>query len=644
MKAFIGHSFDEKDETLVDKIISFLSQREIQCESGLKAQNKSVSEKVKQRIDRNDIFIGIFTVDKPIECVRSLADRIMRRTVLPDFTTSNWVIQESGYAIGKGKSTIFLVEKGVYKFPELQGDAELILFARDKAGLNDALLKLLDILKTGKTVVGEPQTATTQSGDTKKENSDKDIEKQDKLPWNELFDAHDAGKIVDARKIYDEKIRSKLNEKMTKLWDIVLLRWEYCSGDASVLTRLEEVAEKEQSFTVFWQIGICHEFTNKYNEARQNFTKCLQLAGTDLEKVDATIRIAECYSANKEYPLAINTLLDALNNKGFQKHYGKIYKALVEIAQEKEDGYLFTMFSEKTLDINPVDTKLRFNLAYKYGNIDKPDLATYHYKNLLKIEDDSMGLNNIAVEYDNLSIKTKSISYFEKAVENKNPLAHANLANRYIEQGFAEAADALLKKADELSKDGKDVHQNVGYSKNKLRLLREEDEKKEKEIMALAEQKQKFRVKHAEAYCLKHQELQNELADIWMIKNAWNIKFTFDKGKNTFVGQDLIEKEESIPSGLGILLSAPYGLGTPEASKIKICKIRKIRIEGVLYNFSGNYSLTITEEKKGVASYEKPEEVYSANGLLIINGDFKRIDVMEEDSKKQCYFEKWDKQ
>ena len=47
MKAFIGHSFDEKDEDVVNKIKSIIASSEIECVSGDKVQNSSVAEKVK---------------------------------------------------------------------------------------------------------------------------------------------------------------------------------------------------------------------------------------------------------------------------------------------------------------------------------------------------------------------------------------------------------------------------------------------------------------------------------------------------------------------------------------------------------------------------------------------------------------------
>lgn len=64
MKAFVGHSFDEKNSLIVDKIIKFLESTGITCETGEKAQNKSIADKVKERILNNDVFVGIFTCDQ----------------------------------------------------------------------------------------------------------------------------------------------------------------------------------------------------------------------------------------------------------------------------------------------------------------------------------------------------------------------------------------------------------------------------------------------------------------------------------------------------------------------------------------------------------------------------------------------------
>lgn len=391
MKAFIGHSFDERDEALINKICAFLTQRDVHWETGLKAQNKSVSDKVKERIDRNDFFIGIFTINAPIGKRISLFDRLKGKTKTLDFTTSNWVIQESGYAIGKDRGIILLVEKGIYKFPELQGDIEYIPFSKDKAGLNEALLRLGDMIQD--IIAGKPKISQgVLSGPKHMEEDDKDTEKKETdtktkkhIPYGEMFDAHEKGDIKKAKEVYNEKIRKHLEEKGTELWDAVIKRWEYCAGDVSALKELEKIAEDKKSRETLWQVGICYEFADKYNIAAEKFTKCLELAQNDFDAVDAIVRIAQCYMHEKKFELAIDNLIAATNEASFRDYYEKIYRTLISIAKDMEDDYLFTMFSEKALDINPVNTKIRFNLAYKYGKIDKTDLAIYHYRKLLRV-------------------------------------------------------------------------------------------------------------------------------------------------------------------------------------------------------------------------------------------------------------------
>ena len=215
MKAFIGHSFAEQDENLINNIKSFLAQRGVQIETGEKAQNKSIAGKVKERIDRNDVFIGIFTIERLL-AGKNIASWF-KKSKQYEFTTSNWVLQESGYAIGKGKELIFLVEKGIARFPELQGDAELIYFTHDKAGLNEALLKLLDMVQgmSLPRAMAKQEQLLNQDQESVAETEDKAKAQQQSanktLPWKDVFEAHDEGKIDKAKEIYDKSIKNKLH-------------------------------------------------------------------------------------------------------------------------------------------------------------------------------------------------------------------------------------------------------------------------------------------------------------------------------------------------------------------------------------------------------------------------------------------------
>lgn len=657
MKAFVGHSFDDRDQPLVDKIISFLSKRDIVCETGEKAQNKSVSEKVKERIVRNEIFIGIFTIDKEI-----ILDDYMKQNKIVSFikkfnlkkskseepkrafSTSNWVIQESGYALGKDKEAIFLVEENIYKFPELQGDKELIYFSRDN--LDPLLLKLSEVAQdiksrsqVGMQVVSQPLPEPKE--DQKLEDM-KETEKKKKLLFNEMFDAYEQGDIKKADEIYQNKIRKELDEEKILFWDAIILYWEYCAGDAEALTALEKLAADKKNPDIERQLAHSYEFGDKNEEARKSYLRGIGYTEDVAEKVGFLINIAKSYARERNYLQALETLLGAVNNSSYNKYSEKIFAALVKIAESKKDDDLYFLFSEKLLEVNPVNTAMRFNLAYKYGSLDENQLAIYHYKKLLSINEDAVALNNIGVEYSGLEMKAKGVPYYERAKAKKNTLAYANIAYKYLNEGFTDAAEKLLKEADGLSQEGIEVHPNIGYAKKKLKDIQEEENEKEKKVLDLAEDIHNFKVRHANAYCFKPLvQIKPEISGKWTIDNKWDVIFHFDAGSNMFSGTCSFEIEETQP------LLAAYWLGTSE----KKYKIVNVEIKGSINNSSGKYEVRVTEKKKtttsglsgSASSLLTPEDSYSAKGLLIISNNGTAIDFFEHDNKNNRHFGKWNK-
>ena len=655
MKAFVGHSFDDKDQPLVDKIISFLSKREIICETGEKAQNKSVSEKVKERIEKNDIFVGIFTIDKEIRLAddkekkksNGFFGRFNLKRPKPQeskivFTTSNWVIQESGYALGKDKETIFLVENNIYKFPELQGDKEIIYFDRDN--LDSVLLRLSEVvqdIKTKSKVGGQSVSQPLpDSKEGEKQEDAQEAEKKEGLPFGEMFEAYDRGDISQAEKIYQNKIRKELDAEKILFWDALVLRWKYCAGDAESLSRLEAIAKEKKNHDIEKQLAYCYEFGDKNEAARKAYLNCIEYTEDNSEKIDCFIDIAKSYANEKNHIKAIETLLEVINNLSFKEYLEKVFVALVEIAESKKDDYLYFLFAEKLLEVNPVNTSIRFNLAFKYGDINENQLAIYHYRKLLNINENAMAFNNIGVAYSKLDMKAKGVPYYERAREKQNTLAYANIAYKYLNEGFTEVADKLLKEADGLSQKGIEVHPNIGYAKKKLKDILEEENEKERKTLDLADDIQKFRVRHANAFCFKPAGNKPDISGQWNINNKWEVIFRFEIASNTFVGSCNFEVSES-QHFLGAFL-----LGSSTEKKYKVVNVE---INGTVNNLGGKYVVKVTERKRTTtsggtgqaSSLTTPEETYSANGLLIINDNGTEIDFFEQDNKNNRHFGKW---
>jgi len=628
MKAFVGHSFDDKDKDVINEIIACLSQKiHIIARSGMGPQNKPISSKVKKEIDSSELFIGIFTRDKKIKADEKDGKQL--------YTTSNWVLQESGYAIGTDTPTILMVEEDIYRFPALQGDQELIYFNRDC--LDKALVDLVCVIFTLRVDVdatGGIQTANVKPTEDKEDMVVKP-EPQESEPSRELIDAYFKKDLQKIEQIYTEKFKESLKEADVKFWDSLILSWKYQQGDINALRELEKRSKEEANFEILYHLASCYNFTD--NEALvPTLSECVKLANNNDQKVQCTIQIADYYAKNKKYDLAIDTLVELTRNASFNDQLEQIFIGLMNIAKKEENDHHYILFAEKVLDINRVNTDVRFHLAFKYSNTNKDDLAIYHYKKLLDVEENEWGLNNIAVCYSSLDMKAKGVSSYEKSIAKKNTLAFANVAYKYLNEGFTDLAEKLLVDADKLSQKGVEVHENIGYAKKKLKDMLKEEEKKEKKILSEAQELRAFNIRYANAYCMKPiADIDNKLSGEWSVQGKWKIQISFNNETNTFEGSC----EEKVPDLVAGLLVARTGLSSGKNTT----KIRRIEVKGTIKNSSGEFSIKRIEDPNETTGLGLQPEPYSATGIMIINDDLCTIDTLEEDSKNNRMYSQWAK-
>jgi hypothetical protein len=143
--AFIGHSFSDDDASLIADFKTLMEKLGLECGSGERPEGRSVSEKIKDRIRRSDVFVGFFT-------------RREKMVARDEWTSSPWVIEEKGMAIDLGKPLLLFVEDGVKQIGGLQGDYEYVSFSRDK--LHKAYLKTVDYVFSLTSIEGSPQAST----------------------------------------------------------------------------------------------------------------------------------------------------------------------------------------------------------------------------------------------------------------------------------------------------------------------------------------------------------------------------------------------------------------------------------------------------------------------------------------------------
>jgi len=647
VKAFIGHSFDDKDAIIVNKIIDHIESLDIECETGEKPQHGSVSEKIKKRIISNDIFVGIFTCDNKILIENG---RLRKKD---SYTTSNWVIQESGFAIAENKKLIFLVEEGIYRFPGLQGDQEYIPFSRDLletafTKINNMVLSMSD--KTSKEI---PSEIGEKLENKEKSEFEKEKDKVQKTNHEEvnkkklkvLIKLHVAmtekEDYREAQKIYKEEYKQYLQGDEIVEWWAIVLRNSILCGDPDAFKKLKLLSDKNKNnFRIVEQLGLAYEQIDEYQKAINKFSEARNLL--DINKKEDIERIIElyeqesvCLASDGKYEEAIKLLSNLLYKDCFKEYKAKILSGLASLAKIKEDMEKFFIYAEGSLNIDPTNTDLRFDLAYRYSKKGDNEISLLHYKKLINATKSPGGLNNLGVQYNILKLSAKSINSFFKSAENKETLAMANIAGRYLNEGFIEDAKREIKKAHELYGEGIEVHGNIGIAQNRIEEILEKEKKKEKEILAKAEKERKFRVKYSEAFYCEDDADKQRIDDTW--STSWgDIKIIFDKKKNSFTGSG----KKKIPPDKFLLTLIKNQTG----SNIDFYTKRLINIQGNITKLSGKYEITIEEkdEYEDGTSYGE-EKTYKITGYMVINKDINEILVMEKKNDEDFKIYNWKK-
>lgn len=118
---------------MVDAVAGALREAGLSVLTGESAEARGVSDKVRRRIGRSDVFVAVMTRRHPIAGGQA-------------WTTIPWVIEEKGYSLGQNpaRPIIALVEQGITVPGEtggLGGDLEVIYFDRQRFEAAEAKLR-----------------------------------------------------------------------------------------------------------------------------------------------------------------------------------------------------------------------------------------------------------------------------------------------------------------------------------------------------------------------------------------------------------------------------------------------------------------------------------------------------------------------
>lgn len=604
ISAFIGRSFNKEDEPLWGEISKFLDSLKrvgFKWEDAEESQAKAISDKVKEKIEKNDMFIGILTKREPI-CSKyiSLGERyhLFGKTI--NWSTSHWVIQESGYAIGKGKKVIFLIEDGLTTPGGLNADFEYIII--DINNLQATFIKLNEIITNEigekiRYIEEQPRVTSAEITSTQKS----EVVEQEKileekiLRFPEVIKAIAEKKYSDAYKMFDALLEQNdfKDETRRRLAKIIFKKELYLSGRSEAYSELKTIAdENPEDYYAVESLAGCLQFYDKYKEAEEEVRSYLGQAKNYDIRLKLSILLSAINIKLEDYGQAKQNLYPFFTNisSNSNEQNFNIYKALGDIYKEQGELDISCSLYEMALNYEPTNLSLRFRLAYDYDKIKKYALSAYHYKAYLKTTEDSNVMNNLGVEYQNLNLLGKSVWSYKKAIDKGESLANANLAWRYIEKGFYDEAKNILSQAIEKE----DHHENVDSNLNHLKTSIEKEEEEENSILTSAKETRNIILEFAQAITIPfdgYEKINGLWAADYSDLKEFKIEFI---SPNILTGKHEFKYQSSITTFPSVLPSV-YGLKVETETRIQ-----KIIFSGTIINKGLKYLIKISTDSKSL--------------------------------------------
>jgi hypothetical protein len=346
-------------------------------------------------------------------------------------------------------------------------------------------------------------------------------------------------------KIYFAYIE-KYNDNLSKIaiWKADYLLFKQQLRNESAITPIKTLIEDNPTVVdLHGKLANAYEQFNSFDLAFEESE--IALISSQELKINNLIQAVGLLEKHKGSIFARNYLRkysNKISNKEsdkfkFLKLYGKLYK--------EDFPNVFFSLSEAALALQPDDSSLRFDLAYKYSELDLFKLSTYHYKILVQTSPSETHWNNLGVAYGNLNFVTKSIDAYMKSSDLGGTLAKSNLANKLLSVGFAQQAMDLCKLAMNNDNYDKRVATSLDAVKEKI----DSDDKLDASISEDTKLAREFSIAFAKAFA---NTTTNIKGGLYKYKDC-NLDVTISG--NQFKAYGVYEKELTT-SGYGLLAQA----------------------------------------------------------------------------------------
>jgi tetratricopeptide (TPR) repeat protein len=269
-------------------------------------------------------------------------------------------------------------------------------------------------------------------------------------------------------------------------------------NDTDLINNLEKLSETEAIRTdaLFW-LSECYRRSRSYDKAETALRASIESTASDVERAG---RIQSLVNLMLEMELPKDQIFGevskAFSNIKIKENQYHLFRALANIYEKYDDNFMQAIALEKALDLQPDNTDLRFDAAHAQSKAGISHLSVVNYETLIRQKPDSSGaLNNLGVELDNLDMPIYSTRFYKKSADQMNSLAMANIAYRFINKGFVEEAENILKTA----QNSENVSPNVQDAISALANKKEKENQKWEETIQNGIKQKAFLIHFAEA-------------------------------------------------------------------------------------------------------------------------------------------------
>lgn len=640
LKAFVGHSFNEEDSTIVATFLKYFdSLKDIgfEWDHAERATAKAIDDKVVEKMEGKNLFVGIFTKKRKQIDPAHLMPCFLNKQKLKapadkySWTTSDWIIQESGYALGKGMKVIFITEEGIEPVGGLQGNLEYIPFNRENitwcfSKLNEIITSLL----ATEVVSAQKETKDIPPEDIDKKSESEKREGEESTPFGKLLRSIMESNEDDEKTALDEMLREGSDEYERVKTKGIYYWMRYMYGNKDVLEDLIKLSKENPAHADphFW-LGNLYKEYKQFDKAHEQFMRGQEFTRNDSEKTtfvcNAAKALVEDGKLKEAKELIIEKIRSVSNNS--TNELFELYHTLSLIQKRSNNNERYFSLAEKALELKPSDSCTRFDLAYAYSKSKNHIMALYHYKILCNSTPSDANWNNLGVELSELELSGKSVEAYLKSKELGGTISIGNLAYKLIDLGFYGEAKKYIQEA--LKHDN--CSSNVSGALSSLESKKYGEDDKEQELLLDVPSRIRFRVKYAEAY--------TRITEIPPLQGRW-------KTKHGDVQVEITERQFTATGKFErpkIGLAAVLGMVKPETITINY--------EGVINNGVIDYQLSVTTRPSGNidrspktgsllggALIDSNALTVKYNGQMVISEDFKKIEAMESDNKGNVSF------